>query len=117
MFYEQLESLCKENGTTPTAFVRDILKLSTSKVTAWSNGSIPKIGTLKEIANYFDVTVGYLFDGKEVASQLSDAESSLIKKFKILNDIDQKRVLKQIDTFLQDYPDEEVKTEVSRKGA
>lgn len=65
MFYEQFKKLCEQKGTTPTAFVRDILKISTSKVTAWKNGSIPKIGILQDIAKYFGVTVGYLFDGKE----------------------------------------------------
>lgn len=84
MFYEQLELLCKENGTTPTAFVRDVLNLSTSKVTAWSNGSIPKIGILKEIASYFNVTVGYLFDGKK---ENSDSDHVLNIKEKANTDV------------------------------
>lgn len=77
MFYEQLESLCKEKGTTPTAFVRDVLQLSTSKVTAWSKGSIPKIGVLNEIADYFGVTVGYLFDGKDANPNIRDKSELL----------------------------------------
>ena len=65
MIYEQLNDLCIKKGTTPTAFVKDVLHLSTSKVTAWKSGSIPKYKILNQIANYFDVSVGYLFDGKK----------------------------------------------------
>ena len=64
MFYDQFDILCKKNNTTPTEFTTKILKLSSSKVTAWKNGSIPKYGILKSIADYFNVTVGYLFDGE-----------------------------------------------------
>lgn len=63
MWYEQLDYLCSSIGTTPTAFVTNVLKLSSSKVTAWKQGSIPKFEILQKIAAYFDVTVGYLFDG------------------------------------------------------
>ncbi len=94
------------------------LGIKSSAFSEWKSGKTQSYKKyLIEISEFFGVSIDYLVYGKEVASQLSDAESGLIKKFKILNDIDQKRVLKQIDTFLQDYPDEEVKTEVSRKGA
>ena len=59
MFYEQFKKLCEQKGTTPTAFVRDILKISTSKVTAWKNGSIPKIGILQDIAKYFGSSMSH----------------------------------------------------------
>lgn len=113
MFYEQLESLCKENGTTPTAFVRDILKLSTSKVTAWSNGSIPKIGTLKEIANYFDVTVGYLFDGKSVSVELSEDQQELLDLYDKLPD----RKKGEVTGFIKGILNEQDNKSVKRKGA
>lgn len=41
MFFEQFNKLCIANNTTPTRFTIDILQLSSSKVTAWKNGSIP----------------------------------------------------------------------------
>ena len=49
MFYDQFDILCKKNNTTPTEFTTKILKLSSSKVTAWKNGSIPKYGILKSL--------------------------------------------------------------------
>lgn len=48
MFYDQFEKLCKERNTTPTQFTKDILNLSSSKVTMWKNGSIPKYEILKK---------------------------------------------------------------------
>ncbi|MCC8069629.1 MAG: helix-turn-helix domain-containing protein [Ruminococcus sp.] len=61
MFYNQLENLCKKNGLTVTAFLKQI-NLSPSKGTAWKGGSIPKYDTLKLIADYFNVTISYLFE-------------------------------------------------------
>jgi transcriptional regulator with XRE-family HTH domain len=63
MFFENFDKLCAGINTTPTAFVKDVLGLSTSKVTAWKNGSIPKYEILQQIADVFNVTVGQLFDG------------------------------------------------------
>ena len=61
MFYNQLEDLCKKNNLTVTALLKE-LGLSTSKGTAWKGGSIPKYDTLKLIADYFNVSVSYLFE-------------------------------------------------------
>ena len=99
MFYEQFESLCKKNGTTPTEFTTKVLKLSSSKVTAWKNGSIPKYGILESISQYFGVTVGYLFDGEIKKAAVLSVESSdtkkeqLIKNYELLNDEGQEDLL------------------------
>ena len=84
MIYKQLAELCESVGTTPTSFVKEVLKLSSSKVTAWKNGSIPKSEILIQIADYFGVTVGYLFDGKEKSStvELSKEEQELLSIYK-----------------------------------
>ena len=59
MFYERLNTICNENNITVTKLLKD-LNLSTSKGTAWKNGSIPNGDTLSKIADYFDVSVDYL---------------------------------------------------------
>lgn len=63
MFYDNFAKLCTKIGTSPTAFTKNVLGLSTSKVTAWKNGSIPKYEILQQIADVFNVSVGDLFDG------------------------------------------------------
>ena len=59
MFFEILESLCSQNKTTVTQLLKT-LGLSTSKGTAWRNGSIPSGDTLAKIADCLDVSVDYL---------------------------------------------------------
>lgn len=58
-FWNQMQNLCKEKNTTPTA-VTKLLGLSTSMTTQWKNGRIPNGKTLSKIAEYFNVTTDYL---------------------------------------------------------
>lgn len=60
MFYKNFEEICKEKRTTPTAVLKD-LGLSTSKVTAWKKGSIPKQEVLKLLATKLDTSVDCFF--------------------------------------------------------
>lgn len=85
MFFEQLDRLCKENDTTPTEFVRDTLRLSTSKVTAWKNGSLPKYEVLLLIAKHFNVSVGYLFDGETNYNSLPFDEQQLLNDYRTVD--------------------------------
>ncbi len=103
MFYNQLEYLCHENGTTPTAFIKDVLKLSTSKITAWRNGSIPKYGILEQIANHFNVSISFLFeDGKaHNKSDLNKQEQDLLNVFKCLSDYDKGQVFGKAETLAE----------------
>lgn len=59
MFLERLLSLCSKNGTDISNVLRS-LGLSTSKGTAWRNGSIPNGDILLKLANYFRVSTDYL---------------------------------------------------------
>lgn len=104
MFYDQLKSLCKAHHTTPTAFVTDILGLSSSKITAWKSGSIPKYGILKDIAAHFNVPISYLFqeDNEHTTqSTLNESEKELITLFKNLSDEDKGRVLGKAETLAE----------------
>ena len=92
MFFDQFSRLCAENGTTPTEFVTRTLKLSSSKTTAWKNGSIPKYEILQSIAAYFNVTVGYLFDGT-VTDALSTEEKELLSYYNVIAKEQQQRLI------------------------
>lgn len=110
MFWEQFEKLCQSKGMKPNPVGKEI-GISSGIITKWKSGAIPNGESLIKLASYFDCSVDYLLGrvDKEKFSTLKirDEEVELIKKFKILNDIDQKRIMKQIDSFLQDYTDEE----------
>lgn len=83
MFFDNFEKMCESIGTNPTRFTKDVLGLSTSKVTAWKNGSIPKYEILQEIADAFNVSVGELFDGKKEIAPANNKNdlSNLYKVF------------------------------------
>ncbi|MCI5903521.1 MAG: hypothetical protein MRZ61_00065 [Oscillospiraceae bacterium] len=105
MWYEQFERLCNENGTTPTAFVINVLKLSSSKVTAWKQGSIPKIEILQQIATHFNVTVGFLFDGKEksLSPELSNDKRELLELFDLLSEKEQGIIIGEMRAMAREH--------------
>lgn len=75
MFYNQLEKLCKKNNITVTSLLKT-LNLSTSKGTAWKSGSIPKYDILKSIAEYFEVSVSYLFEEENEQNDFSNRQTN-----------------------------------------
>lgn len=58
-FYKRLDSLCKATGTSVTALLKS-LNISTSKGTAWKNGSIPRADILQKLATALHTTPAYL---------------------------------------------------------
>lgn len=92
MFYDNFDKLCTKIGTSPTAFTKNVLGLSTSKVTAWKNGSLPKYEILQKIADVFDCSVGALFDGDDIDvlceknNAPNDVRSAIIARVKALPD-------------------------------
>ncbi len=67
MFYEIFTNLCNQKGLSPTATLQK-LNVSTSKLTAWKNGSLPSASALILISEFFGVTVDYLLKGNEITS-------------------------------------------------
>lgn len=63
-FRENLNRICATKGTTPTRMCKD-LKISTSKVTAINNGSIPTEEMMLKFANYLNCSVMDFFSDKE----------------------------------------------------
>lgn len=131
MFYENLSKICKSQKTTPTALVKE-LGLSTSKVTAWKNGSIPKQETLFLLAEKLGITVEYFFantvsehptnavqgntingnynvvgNGSQIAvgSELTAQEQELITYFRRLSETDKAKALLYVaETLGADNP-------------
>ena len=70
MFYEVLERLCKERGTTPSAVC---VKIGYSKATSsyWKQSQrTPKREALDKIADYFGVSVDYLLEKEKIQSNI-----------------------------------------------
>lgn len=61
-FYEKLNGLCIQKGTSVTAVAVN-LGFSRSLVTTWKNSKgMPRSSTVKKIADYFSVPVDYFYD-------------------------------------------------------
>lgn len=70
MFYKNYLMYCQKVGKSKTAVAKQI-GVTSKSVTGWQNGSIPRNGTLKKLADYFGVTVDDLLadNKKEPAGQ------------------------------------------------
>lgn len=92
MFIDVLDSLCKANGTTVTAVCKE-LGISTSKPTAWRNGSAPNSRFVVMFANRFNVSTDFLL---EVGEQELSAEK--LKMFSLILSLpdDKVKALRQI---------------------
>jgi transcriptional regulator with XRE-family HTH domain len=104
-----------------TKFVTEQLKLSSSKVTAWKSGAIPKYEILQQIADFFGVTIGYLFDGEYTSppkeNEYSPAVVECMTKFQNLTDVDKGRILNEMDIFLRGYVMNGLKSNASSETA
>lgn len=66
LFRENLNRICREKGTTPTAMVKS-LGISSSKVTAINKGSIPSEDMLLAFAKALDCSVMDFFEDEDDA--------------------------------------------------
>ena len=59
---------CKATGTSVTALLKS-LNISTSKGTAWKNGSIPRADVLQKLASALHTTPAYLLEETDDPSE------------------------------------------------
>mgnify|MGYP001625286630 FL=1 len=81
MFYDLFCILCEQKGVSPTRAALDI-GLSKSTPTTWKKkGTTPQAAQLQKIADYFDVTVGYLLgtETKQTPTQKVEVTDDDIK--------------------------------------
>lgn len=74
MFYDNFLALCEKKGVSPSRAVMD-MGMNRSIATFWKNGTIPKMDTLTRIADYFEVSVGYLVDGNDTEKKVPTLEA------------------------------------------
>lgn len=88
-FADNLNRICHEKGTTVTAVLRD-MGVSTSKVTTWNGGSLPKQEMLLKLAGALNCSVmDFFYDGTEVPipspSNLNEDEETIVNFFRKLS--------------------------------
>ncbi len=108
MFYETFTMLCNNKGISPTATLQKI-GVSTSKLTAWKNGSTPSVAVLILISEFFNVSIDYLIYGKEdklvvqqkEVHQINGREKELLKYFRELSDEEQIRLVARAEVLAE----------------
>lgn len=95
--YERLELLLKEKGITAYKLAQDT-GVSTATLTSWKQGKyVPKPEKLQKIADYFGVTLDYLYgkpDGKTTSTQEENAT--------LLSQKDERDIAKRLEATLAD---------------
>lgn len=87
LFGDNLKRICKMRGTNPTAVCKE-LGLSTSKVSAWYDGSLPKQDLLLVLAKHLNCSVMDFFadddDIHEVTPKDED-ETDILRVYRKLS--------------------------------
>lgn len=61
MFYENVQELCRQHKINITRMAKEI-GLSNAAAASWKKGSVPKLDTVRKIADYFGVSWESLLD-------------------------------------------------------
>ncbi len=100
-FYEKLNEMCHGANITPTALCKT-LKLSTSKVTAWKNGSNPSADSLIKISEYFGVSIDELLNVQKAKKGLEFNEEKILDVFRKLSEAEQLRLIINVTDYITD---------------
>lgn len=114
MFWEIFYDLCLKSGKKPNPIAKE-LGYSSATVTKWKHGTIPNGDTLREIANYFGVSVDYLLGNEKQpeAPDLADTEMQDVIIYnrngktvrKRLPKAEYEAAIKMLDALGSDFPD------------
>ena len=89
LFGENLNRICKEKGTTPTAVCKE-LGLSTSKVSAWNSGSIPKEEVMLMLAKKLECSVMDFFADEEDLAAVVPADEDEVDILRVFRTLSRK---------------------------
>lgn len=101
MFYEKLKMLCDRRNTNMSTVLKD-LKLSKSSSSNWKSGQEPLASTAVLLAQYFDVTVEYLFlegDEADIWQPLDKDQAGLLGLFNALDRDSQMKLIGQVQVL------------------
>jgi len=99
-FADNLKRICKNRNTTPTALCKE-LGLSTSKVSAWYNGSLPKQDVMLLLARKLNCSVMDFFadDDTDEVRPSNDDERDILGIYRNLPRRDKHEFMSTIYNF------------------
>lgn len=80
MFYDRLQALCKQRGTSVSGMLSE-LGLSTGSTGNWKKGQLPKGDILAKIADYLNTSIDYIVYG-EFRTDLTDEEKQMVELYR-----------------------------------
>lgn len=121
MFFEQMEKLCRDNGTTITATISS-LGMSKGSIANWKRGTIPNGDAIVRLAAHFNVSTDYLLLGTGSSSNktmpLTDDGEELMGIYNKLDNRGRHRIhtvaYEELDRI--DYEAHRVEHEKSKTG-
>ena len=87
MFYEVFVKLCEQKGKAITTAAKEI-GLAPNAPQKWKEGAVPRIGTMRSIADYFGVPIGVLMEREPEPPPISASVSPVsvqVASFSILH--------------------------------
>ncbi len=104
VFYDNLNKLCKEQGTSVTAIIKDI-GLNPTSGTYWKKGSFPSGDILIKLSERLNASIDYLLTGKEKSakSSLTEMEIEALAIFKKLTTKDQLKFIGRMEQQYEEY--------------
>lgn len=111
MFYDKYQKLCHQIGKSPFAVARD-LGISSRTQGNWKSGSEPRYGTLKRIADYFNVDVSYFYENDEIESKDDKIVENFVEEMRQKNTLteDENLMLMMFRSVTDEQRQELIKT-------
>lgn len=81
-FYERYVKLCAQKGVSVSTPPLEI-GMSNAAQTDWKNGSVPRLSSLKKLADYFGVPIAY-FTG-DAPAEISQEDAELLQAYHALS--------------------------------
>lgn len=106
MFYDKLQAVCKQRGTTVTAVVV-ALGMSRGTMGGWKKGQTPRYSTLKKLADYLGVSINDLLDDEQKEKPADDGGPETLDELREVLRQNGVRIL--LDADAKDFTPEEIR--------
>ena len=90
IFIERLDNLLKNKGISRNKLLID-LKLGKNSINDWSKGKSPSADSISKIADYFDVSIDYLY-GKSDIKNINTLDPEISELYELTQDLPQERI-------------------------
>ena len=101
MFKKIFIDLCNQKGVSPS-YVCGQIGISPAAFSQWSDTTVPRHSTVKNVATYFNVSIDYLLGKEKAPAALATdrVEDPLWKKISLLDEIDRAKLEAYADGLL-----------------